>query len=155
MLEKEICSYPSVIGTHDLVVHNYGKNKCFLTVHVEVPAKQNITISHDIIDTIENDMEKKYNIHTVIHLDPVETDNIEVIFLKNKITQKIKEFSHELSIHDFRVAFGDTHNNIIFDLVVPSDFHLKDSAVEDKIDEIVKEIDKKNNAVIKIDRNYK
>ena len=155
MLEKEISSYPSVIGIHDLVVHNYGKNKCFLTVHVEVPAKQNITISHDIIDTIENDIQTKYNFHTVIHMDPVETDNIEVVFLKNKITEKIKEFSPELSIHDFRVSFGDTHNNIIFDVVVPSDFYLKDDAVEDKMDEIVKDIDKKNNAVIKIDRKYK
>lgn len=155
MLEKEISSYSSVIGIHDLVIHNYGKNKCFLTVHVEVPAKQNITISHDIIDTIENDIQEKYNIHTVIHMDPVETDNIEVVFLKNKITEKIKEFSPELSIHDFRVSFGDTHNNIIFDVVVPSDFYLKDNAVEDKMNEIVKGIDKKNNALIKIDRKYK
>ncbi len=154
MLEEEICAYPSVIGIHDLVVHNYGKTKCFLTVHVEVPAKQSITISHDIIDTIENDIQKKHGIHTVIHMDPVETDNIEVLFLKNKITEKINEFSQDLSIHDFRVAFGDTHNNIIFDVVVPSDFYLKDSDVEKKMDEIVKEIDKKNNAVIKIDRKY-
>ncbi len=154
MLEEKICSYPSVIGIHDLVVHNYGKNKCFATVHVEVPAKQSITISHDIVDTIENDILNIHGIHTVIHMDPVETDNIEVLFIKNKMTEKITSLSGELSIHDFRVAFGDTHNNIIFDVVVPFGFHLSDIEVEMKMNEFVKQIDRKNIAVIKIDRKY-
>lgn len=154
MLESEICEYPSVIGIHDLVVHNYGKNKCFATVHVEVPAKQSITKSHDIVDTIENEILHKHGIHMVIHMDPVETDNVEVLFLKDSVTKKIKELSSELSIHDFRVAFGDTHNNIIFDVVVPVDFYLSDNETEAKIDSLVKEIDKKNNAVIKIDKKY-
>lgn len=154
MLEKEIMSYRSVIGIHDLVVHNYGKSKCFATVHVEVPAKQSITVSHDIVDTIEIDVFKKHGIHLVIHMDPVETDNIEVLALKKAVTEKINSFSVELSIHDFRVVFGETHNNIIFDVVVPIDFFLDDKKVEEKICELIKEIDEKNNAVIQIDKKY-
>lgn len=154
LMETEIPKYPSVIGLHDLVVHNYGESKCFATVHVEVPANQDITVSHDIIDNIENDFYKKHKIQLVIHLDPVETQNEEVNKLKEEIKTKITEFSSELSIHDFRVVFGDTHNNVIFDVVVPIDFSLKDEEVKDKVNEIVKNANNKNIPIIKIDKKY-
>lgn len=154
LMETEIPKYPSVIGIHDLVIHNYGESKCFATVHVEVPANQDITVSHDIIDNIENDFYTKHKIQLVIHLDPVETENEDVTTLKNTIKEKINEFSCELSIHDFRVVFGDTHNNVIFDVVVPIDFSMNDKEVKEKICEIVKSTDEKNIAVIKIDKKY-
>ncbi len=154
LMETEIPKYPSVIGLHDLVVHNYGESKCFATVHVEVPANQDITVSHDIIDNIENDFYKKHKIQLVIHLDPVETQNEEVNKLKEEIKTKITEFSSELSIHDFRVVFGDTHNNVIFDVVVPIDFSLKDEEVKEKVNEIVKNANNKNIPIIKIDKKY-
>lgn len=154
LIETEIPKYPSVIGLHDLVVHNYGESKCFATVHVEVPANQDITVSHDIIDNIENDFYKKHKIQLVIHLDPVETQNEEVNNLKEEIKTKITEFSSELSIHDFRVVFGDTHNNVIFDVVVPIDFSLKDEEVKEKVNEIVKNVNNKNIPIIKIDKKY-
>lgn len=154
LIETEIPKYPTVIGIHDLVVHNYGESKCFVTVHVEVPANQSILISHDIIDNIETDFYKKYKIHMVIHMDPVETDNTQVNNLKEEIIKKISEFSCELSIHDFRVAFGNTHNNIIFDVVVPAGFCMSDEDIQKKISLMVKEINDKNNAVIQIDKKY-
>lgn len=154
LIETQIPKYPTVIGIHDLVVHNYGENKCFVTVHVEVPANQSILISHDIIDNIETDFYKNYKIHLVIHMDPVETDNVEAQNLKEEITKRIAEFSDELSIHDFRVAFGNTHNNVIFDVVVPVGFFMSDEDVQKEIISIIKEIDDKNNAVIQIDKKY-
>ena len=154
LIENEIPKYPSVIGIHDLVVHNYGQNKCFITVHVEIPAKQDILISHDIIDNIETDFYKQHNLHLVIHMDPVETENKEAIELKNKVSEKITEYSSELSIHDFRVVFGESHNNLIFDVLVPTNFNLTDEEIEVKMDELVKEINNKNNAVIRIDKKY-
>lgn len=154
LIEEEIPKYPTVIGIHDLVVHNYGQNKCFITVHVEIPAKQDILISHDIVDNIEMDFYKKYNLHLVIHMDPVETENKEAIELKNKVSEKITEYSSELSIHDFRVVFGESHNNLIFDILVPTNFELSDEEIEIKMNELVKEINLKNNAVIRIDKKY-
>lgn len=154
LIEEEIPKYPTVIGIHDLVVHNYGQNKCFITVHVEIPAKQDILISHDIVDNIEMDFYKKYNLHLVIHMDPVETENKEAIELKNKVSEKITKYSSELSIHDFRVVFGESHNNLIFDILVPTNFELSDEEIEIKMNELVKEINSKNNAVIRIDKKY-
>jgi KaiC/GvpD/RAD55 family RecA-like ATPase len=87
-------------------------------------------------------------------MDPVETENKEAIELKNKVSEKITEYSSELSIHDFRVVFGETHNNLIFDVLAPTNFKLTDEEIEIKMNELVKEINSKNNAVIRIDKKY-
>lgn len=154
LIETKIKTYPSVIGIHDLVVHNYGKNKCFATVHVEIPSNQDILYSHDIMDNIEQDFLHNHNIHLVIHMDPVETENETVILLKKQTEKKIKEQYPEYSIHDFRVAFGETHNNVIFDVVVPQNCNIPDSEIHKQLEKLVKEIDEKNNAVIQIDKCY-
>lgn len=154
LIETKIKTYPSVIGIHDLVVHNYGYNKCFATVHVEIPANQDILYSHDIMDNIENSFLKSHNIHLVIHMDPVETDNKAVNELKAFVNEKIKERFPDYSIHDFRVAFGETHNNIIFDVLVPVNCKLPDCDIQNSMNEIVKEADPKNIAVVTVDKSY-
>lgn len=154
LIETKIKTYPSVIGIHDLVVHNYGYNKCFATVHVEIPANQDILYSHDIMDNIENSFLKSHNIHLVIHMDPVETDNQAVNQLKTFVNGKIKERFPDYSIHDFRVAFGETHNNIIFDVLVPVNCKLPDCDIQNSMNEIVKEADPKNIAVVTVDKSY-
>ena len=54
LIEREILSFhESIIGIHDLVVHQYGVGKCFATVHVELPSSESVTKSHDIVDRIE------------------------------------------------------------------------------------------------------
>lgn len=154
LIETKIKTYPSVIGIHDLVVHNYGYNKCFATVHVEIPANQDILYSHDIMDNIENSFLKSHNIHLVIHMDPVETDNKAVNQLKAFVNERIKERFPDYSIHDFRVAFGETHNNIIFDVLVPVNCKLSDCDIQNSMNEIVKEADPKNIAVVTVDKSY-
>ena len=48
-IEKEILSYDGVLGIHDLVVHSYGPEKTFASVHVEVDANGDLLESHDLI----------------------------------------------------------------------------------------------------------
>ena len=64
-----------MMGIHDLVVHDYGPNRCFASVHVEVDANVNILDSHDLIDNIERNISVDLGIHLVIHLDPIVMDN--------------------------------------------------------------------------------
>ena len=83
------------------------------------------------------------------HACPVKTDAEAMEYVK-----KIKEQYPEYSIHDFRVAFGETHNNVIFDVVVPQNCNISDSEIHKQLEKLVKEIDEKNNAVIQIDKCY-
>lgn len=151
---KKIQSYEGIVGLHDLSVHNYGVGKCFASVHCEVPADQDIMVSHDIIDNIERDFLKDMDIHMVIHLDPVVTDNEQTNELKAQLKKVIARISDRIGMHDFRVVRGVTHSNLIFDIVVPFEFEMRDSELIDIISDKVLEIDPSCRAVITVDHDY-
>ncbi|NBL00648.1 MAG: cation transporter, partial [Erysipelotrichia bacterium] len=153
---SKILAYEGVLGIHDLVVHSYGENKTFITIHVEVSAHEDILISHDLMDVIEKDFKQKENIDLVIHMDPVDFDDPYTNALRNETLKAIQTIDPALSMHDFRVVRGNTHNNLIFDVVVP--FHFKMSN-EDLLMEILNHLPQnedgiKNEAVITLDSAY-
>lgn len=153
-LSEKILSYDGVIGIHDLVVHNYGFGRCFASVHAEVPASTNVMISHDTIDNIEFDVLETMNIHLVIHLDPVETDNPKINELRAVIEIILKSKDPRITMHDFRVVFGDTHTNLIFDVNLPFDYETNDDFFCSEITKEIRKVDPTYNTVITVDRNY-
>lgn len=151
---KKIQSYEGIVGMHDLSVHNYGVGKCFASVHCEVSAEQDILLSHDIIDNIERDFLKEMDIHMVIHLDPVITDDTKTNELKTEVKKAIGQISDQIGIHDFRVVWGVTHSNLIFDIVVPFEFKIKDTELIGLISDSVRKINASYRAVITVDHDY-
>ncbi len=154
---KRIMSYDGVLGYHDLVVHSYGHERVFASVHVEVAAERDILESHDLIDNIEFDF-KKSGIQLVIHLDPVVTSDEELRELKREVEAIVGiiavEFDCALSMHDFRMVRGVTHTNLIFDVVVPFECKHSDSEVCSMLTEKIHTLSHDYNAVINIDRSY-
>lgn len=120
-MTAKILSYDGVIGVHDLVVHSYGANHCFVVAHVEVPANVEITKSHDVIDNIEHDFWNEMHIRLNIHMDPVDTDNADLAVLKLRAQNALSALDENLSLHDFRLVSGQTHTNMLFDVVIPYD----------------------------------
>jgi len=151
---KKILSYDGIIGLHDLTVHSYGPGKCFASVHCEVSADQDIMASHDIIDNIERDFLKDEGIHMVIHLDPVVTDDERINALKAIVEDILQKISPKISMHDFRVVFGLTHSNLIFDVVVPYDFELSDDELAELISDKIHEFNRTYHSIITVDHNY-
>ena len=152
-------SYDGVLGIHDLVVHNYGVNTYFATVHVEMDADRDAVESHDLIDNIEVEVMEEMGIHLVIHYDPVAVNDERVNNLRASIHDIIDgmaaEFSSPISFHDFRVVFGHTHVNIIFDIAITHEFPLSNIEIVVMIRQSIKEkLGKKYNAVITVDRDY-
>lgn len=138
-IEAKILSYENVSGIHDLILHNYGPDKFFGSVHVEMPSDIDVMISHDIIDNIERDIFRESGIQLSIHYDPIEVNNERVKELKIIAEAAVKRISDELTIHDFRVVDGPSHTNLIFDVVVPRKFPLSN---DDLMAEISSEISK-------------
>lgn len=153
-IEEKILSYPNVLGIHDLVIHNYGPNRCFASVHVEVDASEDIMISHDLIDTIERDFMIDLSIHLVIHLDPIITDDIITSELKNAVSVIVNSIDASLSIHDFRAVQGVTHTNLIFDIDVPVGFNMSNKELAYTINQRVHEVYANFHCVITIDTSY-
>lgn len=155
---EKIMSYDGVLGFHDLMVHNYGPDRCFVSVHVEVPAEQDILVSHDIIDNIEFDFLRETGMHVVIHLDPVVTADSEINELHSEVADIVGKLSakyeKEISMHDFRVVKGQTHTNLIFDVAVPYDLGITDHELCKQIEDGIHLLSKNYNSVITCDRCY-
>lgn len=152
MIRKKIMSYDGVLGMHDLMIHDYGPSRQFVSVHVEMPAEEDVIISHDTIDNIESDFMKEHGITMIIHYDPVLTNDPLTVSLRKEIAEIVSNINSELTIHDLRVVPGTTHTNVVFDTVAPFSLKISDSDLKS---EIIKEVRKAHpdyNCVITIDR---
>lgn len=154
MIAKKVSSYDGIEGVHDLVIHSYGPNKTFVTIHAEVSAQADIMLSHDIIDNIEKDFREELQIDLVIHMDPIDTTDELTLDLKAKTKELLKEIDPILSIHDFRVVHGVTHTNLLFDVVIPSKYKFTKAELKNLIKEKVKAFDDKLEVVIQVDQQY-
>ena len=153
-LVKEIADYVKtfddrVVGIHDLMLHDYGPGRKILVLHVEVPAEGDIMELHDMIDNIERGLESKFNCIAVIHMDPVVTTSARVNELKEVCRKIVKNIDESFDIHDFRMNEGETHANLIFDVLMPYESRIAPEQVEKIVSEKVKEYDSKLAAVVK------
>ena len=154
-ISRFVESYDGIIGSHDLIVHNYGPSRSMASIHAEVPSDVDIEASHEVIDRIERDAMKKMNLFLVIHMDPIEINNEQVNYYRNMVEEIIGNLDSRLSLHDFRVVMGKRNRNLIFDLVVPREYEpsAKDS-LKQKIREMVKERDNTCHCIITIENSY-
>ncbi len=153
-IKQKLLSYDGVLGIHDLMIHNYGeKCNCFVLVHVEVAA-DDIMKAHDLIDNIERDFCEEMSMHISIHMDPVEKDNEFVAEHKDRAVQLLKEINPNLSLHDFRMVIGETHTNILFDVVVPYSEKTTQAELVEAFEAAYKDEGKKYFFIINVDRSY-
>ncbi len=148
-------SFDGVVGTHDLIIHNYGPTNRMATIHVEVPNNVNFEQIHDTIDLIEKKICETMDIFLVIHMDPVEINDVKVVEKKQMVIGIINKLEPKASLHDFRVISGEHQINMIFDLVVP--YSYKESEKHNLIDNInekVKSFDERHNCIINIENSF-
>ena len=143
----------SIVGVHDLIVHDYGPGRRVISLHAEVPAEGDMVSLHDVIDNLEAKLRIEMGCLTTIHMDPVATKDERVLALKSQCNDIVKNIGESLSLHDFRVVLGESHTNLIFDVVVPYEFALSDQETTKMIQEKVWEhIGKNYYTVIHVDK---
>ncbi len=120
-IRETVMAHDGVVGVHDLMVHNYGPGRCVISLHAEVPCREDLLRSHDRVDCIEKELMAKYHAIVCIHMDPVDTEDERVESLKVLVKTILEDIDPRMDMHDFRVVFGETHTNLIFDLVLPFD----------------------------------
>ena len=151
-LEDSVLEDNKIKGIHDLHIHDYGPGRVVVSLHAEIPAEMNVMEAHDIIDSTEDKIKKKYKCDISIHMDPVETENERVNELKKTVGEIINEISPKLNFHDFRITQGPMRTNIIFDIEIPFGFEMKDSDVIKEISRRVKALDESYYVVIQVDK---
>lgn len=143
-----------IIGVHDLMLHNYGPGRTIGTCHAEVRSTEDFIEIHDLIDRIEREVQDKLGIMMTIHMDPVEVDNAYVNKLNEMVRSIVAGIDPILHIHDFRAVVGETHTNLIFDVVVPYDCRHSEADIKNAINEKLNKTDADFYAVITFDREY-
>lgn len=136
-IRKKLMSYPGVLGTHDLIVHDYGPGRQFASVHIEMDAQRDPVESHDLIDNIERDFFTEEKLHLVIHYDPVALDDPRVQVMREFISGIAACIHPDMSIHDLRLVPGPTHVNVVFDCTVPYEVKLDGDDIKQRITRVV------------------
>lgn len=154
-ITKFVESYDGIVGTHDLLVHNYGPGRSMASIHAEVPNDVNIEVSHEIIDRIEREARKYLGIYLLIHMDPIETKDQDVIEIREKVEHIVAETDPEASIHDFRMVPGEHQINLIFDMVMPHGYDKEEeNALLHLVMEKIRHLDERYQCVITMEKSY-
>lgn len=143
-----------VMGIHDLVVHDYGAGRRMISLHLEVPGEINVYALHDIIEHIESDLDQELDCKSVIHMDPIESDNETVMELREAVQKLVQSFDERLSIHDFRVVQCHEGENMVFDLVVPQDLSVRQDEIVEQMIQQIRERYPAYEVVVKPEQNY-
>jgi len=153
-IERIILAHEEVIGIHDLMVHDYGPGRLVISVHGEVSGTGDIFKLHDVIDCIEEELNEKLGCESIIHMDPIDTDDKRVAEMREAVAAIARAISPEITIHDFRMVPGDSHTNLIFDLVLPHRFELSGEEASRRVCEAVSACWPDHKCVIKAEQSY-
>ena len=154
-IRREVLAAPDVLGIHDLIVHDYGPGRRMVSLHAEVAANGDILALHDSIDRLEHHLRDQLGCETVIHMDPIVTDDESLAPLRRRITELIQtNIDPNIQLHDFRIVTGPTHTNIIFDAVAPFGFRMTDEDLKKEISRLVRTLGENYFTVVDIDHTY-
>ena len=149
-----VAEHDTVVGIHDLVVHDYGPGRQMVSLHAEVPASGDILELHDVVDNIERELHEKLHVQAVIHMDPIVTDDAEVDALRRQVAELARQVEPRMTVHDLRVVRGTTHTNLVFDAVLPLDAAITPAEAARRIREKVSELDGDYYAVVTVEHSF-
>lgn len=154
-IEAKVTSYPGILNTHDLVIHNYGPGQYMASIHAEVPAAMDIMEIHELIDKVEREVAKDLNIVLTIHMDPLNQDSDEYKKSYREITEILGSFPEISSFHDLRLIGKGKKKNIVFDIVVKPE--LKPEDIQEVVDRLIRSVNNLHpqyGCVIDVDKEY-
>lgn len=128
VIRARILSYDGVLGTHDLMIHDYGPGRQFASAHVEVSSEMSLLECHELIDAIERDFLHE-GLNMLLHPDPIFSGDS----INSELGKIVRGIDDGISVHDIRVVHCHDGDKIIFDCVLPPDSGLEEAAVLEEI----------------------
>lgn len=154
-IRKDLDNFPNIIGYHDLLIHSYGPNSIFASVHIEVDQEWTLSHAHEVIDSIEYEVKENLGVDLVCHVDPYPLDDPDFKRIAPELKKVLKESHQHLRFHDLRVDKTTTPETIYFDLVVPEELKkVSNSELQDQISARFISQGEPAKLVITFDRTY-
>lgn len=135
-IKSVILSIDGIDGVHDIIIHNYGGNSYYVTAHAEISSIGNRLSAHDILENAEVEVAKQLPVHLLLHGDPYNKSNPEVIFWRSRMENCAAELDSELKIYDFRLIKDDSGAvcALSFHLLVPHRYALSETELLEKLE---------------------
>lgn len=155
-INEKVLSYDNILGTHDLIIHNYGPGRCMCSIHAEIPSDISLVKIHEIIDKAEREISAELKIYLVIHIDPICIIEGEIKEIYDYIQDYLKDFDYIESVHDFRVIGEGDYKNILFDIVIDTSMKIpiSNNEIKDNINAYVQKLHPDYRTLITIDKHY-
>ncbi len=153
-VEEIVRENPETVGIHDLVVHDYGPNKIFVSLHMEVDGSKEIFTLHDAADLVEKRISELLGCEAVIHMDPIDVNNPILKEIYATLQKRLDIVCPEGNVHDLRIVPGPTHTNVIFDLIVPAERYFAKDKISAELEKCVSELNENYYAVITTETSY-
>lgn len=153
-IKKIVLDVPEILGVHDLIVHSYGANKTFVTMHVEMPATLKLLEAHEIIDRLERKMQSQFKISVTLHVDPVVQGDKNFDEHRELAEKILSDIDSRLSLHDFRIVPYKSGRKLIFDVAVPWNFLMTDRELRKEFQRRLIQLHSDDRAIIHLDHQY-
>lgn len=151
-VKRIVMEHPTIIGMHDLVVHDYGPGRVMISLHAEVSGDDDIYKLHDCIDKVERELKAKLGCEAVIHMDPVHIGDKQREKMQCRIMTLLKGIDPLITIHDLRIEEGENVTVLSFDVVVPPKFKKQPSVVKKLVEEEIRTLGAYE-AVVEVDQS--
>ncbi|MBR7007662.1 MAG: cation transporter [Ruminococcus sp.] len=153
-IRKSAESYDSIIGIHDILVHDYGVGNLMVSMHAEIPADMELVAAHDLIDSLENSLMEQFGCLVTIHMDPVAVNDEYVMLISRRLSEIASQIDSRITVHDLHVDRTEDHCTLDFDVLVPYDIKVSDEEIKQRITYDVEKLGKKMYCKITIDKDY-
>jgi len=153
-IEAAVTSTEHILGVHDLIVHDYGPGRCFVSLHAEISAAFAMMKAHEIIDAMEDRLRAQFHCPFTIHMDPIDQSDPMTMVLSEKIAAIVRGISPQLDMHDFRLTHGGRGLKLIFDIGVPAGCPYTEDQLRKMVQKQLQALESSYVTVIKFDRMY-
>lgn len=98
-----LASQTEIIGFHDLLIHEYGDETTYGSVHIELDDQLSLTAAHLIINEIEKKIKAATQAEIIAHLDPIDITSAKMTKIYHAIKDCLTNLDPKLRFHDLRM----------------------------------------------------
>ena len=127
-IKRVIAKEPGIRGAYDLLLHNYGPDKNYGSVHIELPDTMTVDQVDELTRRVEADVYKETGvILTGVGVYSYNTKSDEVAGIRNKVQKKVLSHDFVLQMHGFYLDMDS--RAMRFDVVLSFDISPKEALV--------------------------
>lgn len=153
-IKDQILSHPEIVGVHDMIINDYGPGMQIGSAHAEIDCHMDMLKAHDVIDQAERELDENLHVIMTLHMDPVDYSDPQTAAYREEVLRILERIDPQLSMHDFRVVPGESHTNLVFDILIPYECSLKKEQIQAEIDKALSMNASKLYTVINFDHAF-